>query len=149
MLLRIAVVVSLFLTGFAVAESCEPARGAKPQFITVKFVEQGTQKKVLAETALQVSQNGLLNSTSGGELPPVQGEAGLEFGVQVTGTIKPAAKDRFRIALKLQVGNRIESPDSETQVVRTQTVEIRSDLKTGVTKRIHCGGKQWLELKLE
>ena len=58
-------------------------------------------------------------------------------------------KDRFRIAPKLQVGNRVESLDPQTQVVRTQTVEIRSDLKTGVTKRIHCGGPLWLELKLE
>lgn len=149
MVLRIAVVVSLLLIGFAVAESCEPVKLSEQQFLTVKLVEQKEQKKVLAETTLQVPQSGVLNDYSGGELPPVQGEAGLEFGVQVTGTIKPAANDRFRIALKLQVGNRVESSDSETQVVRTQTVEIRSDLKSGVIKLIHCGGQQWLELCLE
>ncbi|MCA9014073.1 MAG: hypothetical protein KDA77_01965 [Planctomycetaceae bacterium] len=149
MVLRVALIVSLFMTGFAAAESCKPERVAEPQFLTVSLVEQGTQKKVLAETALQVPPDRVLNSFSGGELPPIQGEAGLEFGVQVSGKIKPVAKSQFRIALKLQVGNRVESPDSETQVVRTQTVEIRSDLTTDVTKRIHCGGQQWLELRLE
>lgn len=149
MVLRVALIVSLFMTGFATADTCQTERVAEPQSLTVKLVEQETQKKVLAESTLQVPRNGVLDSRSGGALPPVHGEAGLEFGVQISGKIKPVAKSQFRIALKLQMGNRLESPDSETQVVRTQTVEIRSDLKTGELKRIHCGGQQWLELNLE
>tara|TARA_R110002111_G_scaffold255157_1_gene321245 strand:- start:30492 stop:30941 length:450 start_codon:yes stop_codon:yes gene_type:complete len=149
MLLRVTLIVSLLMNGFAVAESCEPESVAESQFLTVKLYEQGEQKKVLAENTLQVPQTGELSDFSGGTPPSVQGEAALKVGVRVTGAIKPADQGRFRIALKLQVGSRVESPDPETQVVRTETVEIRSDLKTGVTKRFHCGGQQWLELRLE
>jgi len=149
MTLRIAVVVSLFLAGLETAESCEPERVAESQFLTVKLYEQTEQKKVLVESTLQVPQNGVLNDFSGGTRPPISGETALNFGVRLTGTIKPAAKDQFRIALKLHVGNLNDSQVLQTEVVRTLTVEIRSDLKTGETKRIHCGDQQWLELRLE
>ncbi|MFH1299818.1 MAG: hypothetical protein ABIK07_02060 [Planctomycetota bacterium] len=146
---RIALAVSLLMAGFAVAESCEPESVAESQFLTAKLYEQGEQKKVLVENTLQVPQNGVLKYRSGGGLPSLAGEAAMAMGVRITGTIKPAAKDQFRIALKLHVGNLNDSQVLQTEVVRTLTVEIRSDLKTGETKRIHCGDQQWLELRLE
>jgi len=140
MMIRMSLLVLLCMTGFAVAESCEPEILAEKQFLTLRFYEKGEREKVLVECALQVPQNGVVNTFSGGEVPVDQGKAASKGGMQVTGKIKPAGEDRFHVALKLQIENLVESQDTETHVVRTQTIEIRSYLVSGFTKRIHCGG---------
>ena len=70
-------------------------------------------------------------------------------GKPVTTARQIALGRRAAESLKLEVGERVDSADPQTQLVRTEMLEIRSNLERGVKKRIHCGGKQWLELLLE
>ncbi|QDT30732.1 hypothetical protein [Gimesia panareensis] len=148
MLIRIACLMSLFLTGFAVADTCDPVPAAGPRFVSVKLCQQ-EPAKVLAECTVQTTAAGKFDSRSGGTLPVVQGAPALSVGVRAAGTITPADRQQFHVALQLQVGNRVSSGSAKTQVVRTETVEIRSLLQTGKTKRFPCGAGQLLELRLE
>lgn len=149
MLLRMTCCVLLLLSGSRVVETCEPSIDTEKSSLTVRLYEQNEQPKELAELTILFADNEEIHSLSGGELPAAKGENPLEFGVKLTGRLKPLEQKRFRAALKLEVGERVISDDPQTQLVRTQTIEIRSDLERGVKKRIHCGGQQWLEILLE
>ncbi|HAH43296.1 hypothetical protein [Gimesia sp.] len=149
MLIRITCCVLLLLSGSRVAKTCEPLSDTDKSSLSVRLYEQNERPKGLAEFTILFADNEEIHYLAGGELPAAQGETPLEFGVKLTGKLKPLKQKRFRAALKLEVGERVDSADPQTQLVRTETLEIRSNLERGVKKRIHCGGKQWLELLLE
>lgn len=149
MLIQIALLFSLCLTGIVLAETCEPASLADQQFLTVKLYEKGEQKKSLVDFTIQTAKGGKIRYVSGGELSPDQSENDLKVGIRAMGSTKRLDNQQFHLVLKLEVGETVTSNDPKTQVVRSQTVEIQSDLVTGIPKHVHCGGKQWLELQLD
>ncbi|MCA9004633.1 MAG: hypothetical protein KDA70_05110 [Planctomycetaceae bacterium] len=149
MLVRMTCFVVILLSGSSLAKTCEPLIDTEKSSLTVRLLEQNERPKELAELTILFTDNEEFHSLSGGELPAVQGEPPLEFGVKLTGKLKSLDQKRFRAVLKLEVGNHVYSEEPQTQLVRTETIEIRSDLVNGVKKRIHCGGQQWLELLIE
>ncbi|WP_339684267.1 hypothetical protein [Gimesia maris] len=155
MLLRTACVMSLFLTGFAVADTPAADDSKEKLFFSIKLLEQAESGKVkqLVDCDLQVKPQGKIRSFSGGLEPGFQGEQELKFGVWVKGTIKPAENGKYRALLKLRWTERVSqlkgTQETGTQLTKTEAVEIRTFLEKGKTKRLSCGGLQAVELRLD
>lgn len=159
MFIRIACCLSLFLTGLAVADTPAPDCSKDKHFFSIKLLEQSQSETVkqLVDSSVEVTPEGKIYSFSGGTVSGFQGERDLQFGVLIDGSIKPTQDGKFRLMLKLRVTERVHQltnraeaeRTAETQLTKTEAVEIRTFLVKGKTKRLSCGGRQSLELRLE
>lgn len=146
---RIGLTVSIVIIGGLLSLSRAGESRIEPLTLQIKVYDQNDKQKTLVNVAIQTSDTGDINSFNGGNSIPDPNEKTLEWGTRIEGTLKPTGQEEYRLNLIIQEGGKVHSKDPSTSVVRSEVFEIRTNLQTGKTKRVHCGGTVWCDLHID
>ncbi len=119
--------------------------------LSIKLCEQvsGTSKrKVLADPTIIATVGKSFSMVSGGTVKPKVGEGRLEFGTQVTGELNTSDNGMIQAALKISLGTHKQS-DSTTDIVVSESIEIRTVLRPEETKRLDYTADKWCEVSVD
>ena len=136
------------LCGIAVGADVLTPPSDIPQ-ITIRYLDEANKSKVLANYTLTASTEGKVDFNSGGELPSRDNESTLHFGTRISGKLISIDRQSYRLSITMELANLVVSEDSATQIVRSESLAIRTVLATGEDTRIHCGGNRWIELHVD
>ncbi len=117
--------------------------------LSIRYLNETDKTQVLANHTLTTSAEGKIDFNSGGELPHQDDEPTLCFGTRINGELTPIDRQSYRLSITMELGNPVVSEDSTTQIVRSETLAIRTLLAPGKDTRIHCGGNRWIELHVD
>ena len=148
MVARITMIAVIVVAGTFIAFSQLKADANSSKLLSVKLVEETKNRKVLADYAILAKPSGDIGFVSGGEMRTKDSDV-ITFGTQFSGSIKNGKDGSLRLLMTLKLGNPVSSDDPITQIVRSEMLELRTDLISGVKKRIYCGGDRWCELLVE
>jgi len=71
----------------------------------------------------------------------------LNFGCWISGKVQSTATDAVQIALKIDVGSLVPiKDDADSAMVIIETLDIRTSVKLGEVKRLHCTKLHWCEI---
>lgn len=119
------------------------------RYLSIRYVDEGEKTKVLAKHTLQLGKDGTIDFTAGGETIPHDAESSLHFGTRITGKLVSIENDSYRASITLKLGNLIECNDAATQLVRSECLELRTQLELGRESKLPCGVNRWLELRVD
>jgi Tfp pilus assembly protein PilW len=148
MLVRIGFVAFALLCGVSVGKEFLSSK-SDTRYLSVRYVDEGEKTKVLAEHALQLGNNGTINFTAGGETIPPDDESTLRVGTHITGNLTSIENDSYSVSITLTLGNQVECNDAATQIVRSERLELRTELEAGRETKIPCGGNRWIQLRVD
>ncbi len=148
MLARIGFVALTLLCGISVGKEFLSNK-LDARCLSIRYVDEGEKTKVLAEQTLQLGNNGTIDFTAGGETIPHDDESALRVGTQITGNLTSIENDLYRASITLTLGNQVECINAETQIVRSERLELRTELEVGRETKIPCGGNRWIQLRVD
>jgi len=106
--------------------------------------------RVLAQPRVATPIGSPFSTMQGYKVKSRTGGADLEFGERVTGRLTQLPDGRVHLAITLSRGSHVNPPgNADTDLVRTEALEIQCFLQPGVVKRIDCTNSQTCELRLE
>lgn len=74
----------------------------------------------------------------------------IEFGTRLRGTVNEHEGDSLLVAIKLAVGHPVmDACSPDVDLVRTETLDLRTTMIVGQKKRIDCGHSKLLEIHLK
>ncbi len=121
--------------------------------LSIKISEktpEAARLKILAEPIIATTAGRAFSYESGGTVKPKTGEGDLEIGTCVTGKWERTGNGAVQLALKISIGATVsQEDDPNTDLVRTETVEIRTFIRPGTTKRFNCSANQWCEISVD
>ncbi len=121
--------------------------------LTISIGEETSEAdrpKILAEPSIATIAGRPFSFVSGGTVKPKTGEGDLEIGTRITGNLKRLQNGMVEVTLKTRVGNTVTQEDNpDTDLVRTEIVEIRTVMRLGETKRLNCSSSQWCTIRVE
>lgn len=148
MLLRIGFVALTVLCGISLGKELV-SNQSDARYLSMRYVDEGEKTKVLAKHILQLGKDGTIDFTAGGEAIPHGAEPSLHFGTKITGKLESMENDSYRASITLKLGNPIECDDPATQIVRSECLELRTQLEVGRETKLPCGGNRWIELRVD
>lgn len=106
--------------------------------------------RVLAEPRVATPIGSPFSTMQGQRFKSRTGGADLESGERVSGKLTQLPDGRLHLAITLGRGTHVALPvDADTDLVRTDSLDIQCVLQPGVVKRIDCTNSQTCELRLE
>jgi hypothetical protein len=107
------------------------------------------KRKILAEPTIAVTLGHPFSFHSGGELNTRNGGDAIEIGTRVRGIVNEHEGDSLLVAFKLAVGRAVmDARNPDTELVQTETLDLRTTMIVGKTKRIDCGRSKVLEIRV-
>ena len=86
----------------------------------------------------------------GGTRKQKTGGEDLYGGTRVSGTMTEAPDGRIRLSAKIELGSIVSPPDDQdTDFARTESLDIRTVLRPGQTKRFEYSDSKWCEIRVE
>lgn len=70
-------------------------------------------------------------------------------GTHIKGNLTSIENDLYRASITLTLGNQVECINAETQIVRSERLELRTELEVGRETKIPCGGNRWIQLRVD
>ena len=111
---------------------------------------QGSKPRILAEPTIATIPGCAFSFESGGSVKANAGDDDFDIGTRVNGKFERTGTGTVRLALKIRIGLIVpQEDDPKTELVRTETVEIRTVLRPGETKRLTCSASQWCEVTVD
>jgi len=121
--------------------------------ISIKAYEtadEGPQQKVLAEPTLVTIPGRPFSYNTGGTLKTKTGDEDLSIGTRVTGTLTRTRTGTVQVALKVSIGDSVsQDDDPETDMVKTEIIDIRTIVKMGEVKRLKWSASRWCEVRVD
>jgi len=121
--------------------------------LSIKVSEKGSNGKsvrVFCDPTIVTSTGKPFSFVAGGTLKPRTGGDELAFGTRVNGTMTGVPDGKIRLAAKVELGNIIAPDvDQETDITRTETLDIRTVLRLGQPKRFEYSDSKWCEVRIE
>jgi len=121
--------------------------------ISIKVCEkavEGSKQKILAEPTIATVPGRPFSFESGGKVKPKTGDGDLDIGTRVTGNFERTRTGTVQLALKIRIGFAVsQDEDPKTDLVRTETLDIRTVLRPGETKRLKSSASQWCEVRVD
>jgi hypothetical protein len=78
------------------------------------------------------------------------GDDAIEIGTRVRGTVKQHEGDSLLVAIQLAVGHPVtDARNLDIDLVQTETMDLRTTMTVGQTRRINCGRSKMLEIHIE
>lgn len=145
------------LTRMATADTENKANDAACEslLLTVRYFQEGandaeSKEKVLAEGSMAIESGHQFWHFSGGVLPAGVNEHEHPFGTNFGGKVVRTSDNRFRLSLNTSVGSSVFHPLApDATVIRSNRVYVELRLILGETKRVSCGGEEWIEVRIE
>ncbi len=133
--------------------SAAPGDPGAGMMLSIKLLENATadsKARILAEPSIVTTIGRSFHFVAGGTLKPKTGGGELEIGTRISGTIERSPDGAVHVALKIRVGERVsQAGDPDTDLVRTETLDLRTVLRPGVTKRIKYSQSQSCEVRVD
>ncbi len=108
------------------------------------------EPKILAEPTIAVTVGRPFSFQNGGELKTKNGEDVIEFGTEFSGTVNECEGGLLLVAIKLAVSRPVtDAHNPDIDLVRTETLDLRTTMAAGQKKQIKCGQAQTLEIHLK
>lgn len=144
------------LTLCMVALSCSvwaQDNSSRQMVISIKLCEraaEGSKPKVVAEPTIATVPGRAFLFETGGSVKDHAGDDGFDIGTRVNGTFERTGTGTVRLALEIRIGSTVpQACDPQTELFRTETVEIRTLLHPGQTKRLHFSAFQWCDVTVD
>lgn len=116
--------------------------------LTLKLYEtRGDSKKVLANPTITAINEKPFSYIAGGEIKDVS--PSLAFGTCVNGTVEKIADNHLQAALKISIGNPIETNDPNIVVVKSRSVDVRMKVERSATKSIQIDADSWFDIRID
>ena len=153
--MRVLSVISLALFGpcCLVGAEADPSDVAPAQLlIEIKLFEQKTPEaaeKVYANPTLVATVGRPFRFHSGGAVRSKHGGEDLEIGTRVRGKVARAADNELKLLLTVSVGNVCSVPGDDADVVRTETLDIRTKMASQETKKFRFSEIGWCSISVE
>lgn len=148
--LRTALLVCATSLSSAVSAQDNPSR---QMILSITLYEQGVndaRPKILAEPAIATIPGRPFSFEAGGAVKAAATGALLRVGTRATGTLERTAPGSLKLALKISLASAVpQQLDPPTDLVRTQTLEIHTELWPGQPKRLNCSASQWCVVAVE
>lgn len=110
----------------------------------------GSKPKILAEPTIAAVPGRAFSFVSGGSVKTRAVGDDLDIGTRVTGKFNFTGTGRVQLALKVSVGFVISQDDDlETDLVKTETLDIRTVVRVGETKRFKCSATQSCDVRVD
>lgn len=119
---------------------------------TIKVWEaaEGSKQKILAEPTFATIPQRPFSFVSGGSVRPKTGDGDLDIGTRVTGNFERTRAGTVQLVLKMCIGEEIsQDDDPESNLVRTETLDIRTILRPDETKRLKVSDSKWCEVRVD
>lgn len=149
-LLCVALIVCI--TAFSYAASGQDKSGTQ-MILSIKISDKAPEAarlKIVAEPTIATTVGRAFSYESGGTVKPKTGDGNLEIGTRVTGKLERTGNGAVQLALKIRIGAAIsQENDPNTDLVRTEAIEIRTVIRPGETKRFNCSANQWCEISVD
>lgn len=142
------------LSGALAAERAAE-RNTEQLMITIRVYEvvgegDDQRQKILAEPTIIADSGRSFSFKSGGKVQPKSFGDELEIGTQVNGKMERVADGVVRVTLTVQLSTTVgQEDDAATDVLKTDTVQLRSVFASGELKRVKCGERRWCEVRVE
>jgi hypothetical protein len=124
-----------------------------PMILSFKICEKSTDGKgldFLARPTLMELMGKPFSWVVGQSLKPKDGGEELYGGTRISGTMAQAADGRIRLSAKIELGSIVSPPDDrDTDFARTESLDIRTVLRPGQTKRFEYSDSKWCEIRVE
>lgn len=121
--------------------------------ISINVCEKNLERsrpKILAELTIATVPGQAFSFESGGSVKANSGEDDFDIGTRVNGNFERNGTGTVRLALKIRIGSTVlQKHELETELFRTETVEIRTVLRPGETKCFDCSASQSCEVTVE
>jgi hypothetical protein len=121
--------------------------------ISIKVCEtagEGSKQKTLAEPTIATIPGRPFSFESGGSVRTKTRDGDLDIGTRVTGTFERTRTGTVQLALKISFGVPVpQDDDPKTDLVKTETLDIRTALRPSETKRLKCSASQWCEVRVD
>lgn len=145
---------SALLVASIAAMVCHAHAQSNPQImVSVRMCEKGkgeSPPKVLAEPVIVAMPGRPFSFKAVAPLSPTIGDGDLDLGTRVNGKMVDPGDGSIQLDLKIAVSNRVpQASDAQTELVRTETLEIRTVLRPGKAKRFDYSDSRWCELRLD
>ncbi len=146
------VVLVFGMAAFAYSVSAQVNSNAQ-RVISIKVCEtasKGSKQKVLAEPTIVAVPGAPFLFESGGSAKTKAGDDDLDIGTRVTGSFEHMHTGTVQLSLKISIGATVsQDDDPRTDLVKTETLDIRTVLRPGETKRLKCSPSQWCEVRID
>ena len=122
--------------------------------ISAKLYENDTQSKqtkILSEPSVVAMVGRPFSVASGGEvIGSKPGDDDLRAGPHTSGRVSDTGGGAFRLAIKLELGSVVPvKGDADTNIVRTDSVDIRTALRPKETKKFKISDTRWCEVRVD
>ncbi len=144
---------AMIVAGLPIAVTANDSPG-RQVLLSIKVFEQPTRSKpgtaLTNSTIVSIIGRPFSVNAGGGTIKPKSSDDDLFFGTRSSGVVDEAPDGKFRIAVKVELGKIISQPDdTETGVVQTDALEVRTIVRAGEIKRIKVSPTRWCELSAE
>lgn len=110
----------------------------------------GSKPRILAEPTIATVPGRAFSFVSGGSVKTRAVGDELDIGTRVTGKLKRTPTGTVQLALKVSVGFAVsQDDDPETDLVKTETLDIRTVVRAGETKRFKCSATHWCDVRVD
>ena len=121
--------------------------------ISIKVCEisgDESDRKILAEPTIATIPGRPFSFVSGGKVKSQTGDGDLEIGTRLTGNFERNLNGMVQLALKISVGKSVvQTSDPNSDLVKTETFDIRTVLRPSESKRLKCSDSQWCEVRID
>lgn len=128
--------------------SAAPQEAGTQMALSIKFYEQASpvsRRKMLAEPTIAAVSGRPFRFHSGGET-----KSGVAFGIRVNGQFDRTDAGAWQLALNLAVGEKVvTNKEADVELVTSEAIELRMVLEPGKTRRLHCAGPRWCEVRID
>jgi hypothetical protein len=115
--------------------------------LTLKLYEtRGNSKKILADPTIKAIDGKPFAFMAGGEIKDVS--PSLEFGSCVNGTVEKVADNHLQVALKISIGDPIETNDPNIVVVKSRSVDVRMNVERSAAMSIQIDTDTWFDVRI-
>jgi hypothetical protein len=136
------------LSGFANADGSSDAAVVLEIRVCEKE-SRDSKVKILAEPTIAATIGRPFSFKSGGSAKSKTSDREFDVGTQLNGKVERTQAGGVQLDLRISIGS-ILSPadDQETDLVRTESLDIRTVLRPGEVKRLKYSDSQWCEVRV-
>jgi len=114
--------------------------------VTIRLIEND---RTLADHTVQSDSKGHVNFLTGGQIGADEQHDKTDFGTRITGTVKSLSNRQYDLDLTVSQGLPFANNDVDTQVLRTETLVIRTRITIGTESSIECGGGRYCVIRVD
>ena len=117
--------------------------------LTIRLTDESSQSKVLVDVTIKPFRGGKLRYSSERLLPGAEQDNSPKTGTMILGTLEAKGDGNWAVSLIMELGSHVDSTDSQTAIVRSEKLQLKTVVTRGKTSRIKCGADRTCELTLE